>query len=253
MYTIFCRFCGAGGAVRFGRDACGRQRFRCPACTRTFTRRTNTVKSGSHLSDRSWNTARDLFITRTGMSGVDLGNILGCDRKTGQKLNRVFRSLVLPLIPGRLPGVSEWDEACPLKEQWVVGGASRENGHCSLHCVSNRSEDILTALVERHTDPEGMVFTDEWGGYCGLLNHMTVCHERGFTNPMARFVHTNRIEGVWGHLKPLGKHVYRGFPRSHLPQYLAEFMFRYNHRSYDTRKAVLSALLSRPKINTLRV
>jgi hypothetical protein len=85
-----------------------------------------------------------------------------------------------------------------------------------------------------------------------LLNRMTVCHAHGFVNPSARHVHTNTIEGVWGHLKPLGQHVYRGFPRQKLPAYLSEFMFRYNIRCYDTRLAVLSALLSR-KSHTLLV
>lgn len=253
MNTIFCRQCGSSGALRFGKDARGRQRYRCPHCSRTFTRRTNTAKSGSQLSEREWTTAAQLFSTRGGMSGVDIGNVLGRGKKTGQKLNRIFRRLVMPLQPQVLPGNSEWDEAVPLRHQWVVGGVSRQARQCSLHCVANRSEDVLTPLVEKHTDPEGTIFTDEWGGYCGLLNRMTVCHSIEFVNRSAPFVHTNRIEGVWGHLKPLGKHVYRGFPRASLPQFLAEFMFRYNLRSYKTRQSVLSALLSRKSINTLRV
>lgn len=194
-----------------------------------------------------------LFSTRGGMSGADVGNILGRGKKAGQKLNRIFRRLVMPLQPTMLAGNSEWDEAVPLRGQWVVGGVSRQAQQCSLFCVSDRSENTLTPLVEKHTDPDGTIFTDEWGGYCGLLNRMTVCHSLEFVNRSAPFVHTNRIEGVWGHLKPLGKHVYRGFPRASLPQFLAEFMFRYNLRSYETRKSVLSALLSRTIINTLRV
>ena len=103
----------------------------------------------------------------------------------------------------------------------------------------------MTPIVELHSDPEGMIFTDEHGGYCGLLNRMTVCHCREFVNSSARFVHTNTIEGIWGHLKPLGWHLYRGFPRQSLPQYLGEFMFRRNIRCFQTRFSVLSALISR--------
>ena len=210
------------------------------------------MRSGSHLSNSEWQRATESFCIRGGMSGADLARTLRINAKSGQRLNRVFRSLVTPLCPLRLPGDSEWDEACPLRGQWVVGGVSRAAGRCSLHCVSDRCEDTLTPLVEKHSDPEGLVFTDEWGGYCGLLNRMTVCHSVEFVNRSAPFVHTNRIEGVWGHLKPLGKHVYRGFPRSSLPSFLAEFMFRYNLRSYETRFAVLSALLSR-KTNSFLV
>ena len=174
------------------------------------------------------------------------------NRKTGQRLNRIFRTTTEGLQPKTLPGFSEWDESVPIRHQWVLGGVSRETGHCVLTPVTYRDEDTLTPLVEARTDPDGIVLTDEWGGYCGLLNRMTVNHSQGFVNRSASFVHTNTIEGVWGHLKPLGRHIYRGFPRSSLPQFLSEFMFRYNIRCYHTRVSVLSALLSR-KNNTLLV
>lgn len=186
------------------------------------------------------------------MSGTDLSRILHLNEKSGQRLNRIFRSLVTPLAPRLLPGNSEWDESVPVHAQWVAGGVSRKDGRCFLQKIPNRSEDTLTPFVEQHSDPEGLVFTDEHGGYCGLLNRWTVCHSREFVNSMARFVHTNTIEGVWGQLKPLGWHIYRGFPRSHLPQYLSEFMFRYNLRSYETRVSVLSALITR-KTNSFLV
>ena len=249
---IFCRFCGAAGAHCYGKDRCRRQRYKCPHCQKIFTRRTRTVRSGSHLSDHEWRRASESFCIRSGMSGADIARILELNEKSGQRLNRIFRSLVHPLAPTVLPGISEWDEAVPLKHQWVCGGASRANGQCTVHLIEDRSEDSLTPLVEHHTDPNGCVFTDEHGGYCGLLNRMTVCHSKGFVNPDARFVHTNRIEGVWGHLKPLGWHIYRGFPRHSLPQFIGEFLFRYNLRSYKTRLTVLSALVHR-KTNSFLV
>ena len=249
---IFCRFCGAAGAHRFGKDRCKRQRYKCPHCAKIFTRRTNTVKSCSHLSDREWQRAEESFCIRAGMSGADLSRTLHLNEKSGQRMNRIFRSLVGPLAPHMLPGDSEWDESVPVRSQWVAGGVSRSHGCCFLQEIADRCEKTLTRFVEHHRDPECLVFTDEHGGYCGLLNRWTVCHSREFVNSMARFVHTNAIEGVWGQLKPLGWHIYRGFPRSHLPQYLSEFMFRYNLRSYDTRLAVLSALVTR-KTNSFLV
>jgi len=253
MYTIFCRHCGVAGARRFGRDARQRQRYRCKDCGHTFTRRTNTIRSGSQLSEREWQDAARLFAMRAGVSGVDLARFLRRGRKTGQKVNRAFRGLVARLVPKKLPGASEWDESVPVRGQWVVGGVSRVTRQCFMQCVYGRSERTLVPLVEHHTETDSLIFTDEWGGYIGLQNRWTVCHEREFVNAQARFVHTNTQEGIWGHLKPLGWHIYRGFPRSSLPSYLAEFMFRYNLRSYDKRVSVLSALLSRKYINTLRV
>lgn len=247
--TIFCRFCGAAGAKKYGKDRQRRQRYRCPHCKKIFNNRTNTVRSGSHLSDRDWNLAMKLFATRGGVSGADVGRVLGYHRRTGQSINRKLRCAVQGSAAQLLPGASEWDEASMSKE-WVLGGVSRETGKCLMGCITDRSAATLEPLVLRHSDPDGLVFTDEWLGYNGIPNRMSVCHQQSFVRPEARFVHTNTQEGIWGHLKPLGRHIYRGFPRASLPKYLSEFMFRYNIPKYKDRTSVLSALLTR-KTNSL--
>lgn len=243
-HPIFCRFCGAAGAYRYGKNRSGRQRFKCPHCIKCFTRRTRTTKSGSRLTDRHWELAVRLFSTRSGMSAEDVSRVVGVNRKTAQRMNRALRQASLQVMPRRLPGVSEWDESV-FSKRWVLGGVSRQTGQCILQIIPNRSEDTLVPLVERHTDPEGLIFTDEWGGYLSLVNHWTVCHSKAFVNPQAPFVHTNTQEGVWGHCKTLSWHIYRGIPKSSLHEFLSEMMFRYNIRSYTIRVAVLSALLAR--------
>jgi hypothetical protein len=218
-----------------------------------FTRRTNTPRSGSRLSGKDWQLAIEIFALRGGMSGTDLSRLLGYGRRTGQRMNRSFRSVVSTLTPVALAGATEWDESVPLKGQWVLGGVSRATRQCMLRCIENRSERTLLPIVEHHTDGESPIMTDEHLGYHNLLNRWAVCHAREFVRKEARFVHTNTQEGIWGHLKPMGWHLYRGFPRSTLPSYLSEFMFRYNLKSYAVRVAVLSALLTRPKTNSLVV
>ncbi len=248
--TIFCRFCGTAGTRRFGSDARGRRRFHCTACGRTFARRTNTAKSGSRLSAREWELAARIFASRGGMSGADLARTLGYGPRTGRRLNRAFRRAAQRLIPSRLSGWTEWDEATT-SGQWVLGGVSRDTRQCLLRCIPDRTERTLVPAVEGATTRESFHVTDEWGGYLRLVNHLTVCHQHGFVAEYCRAVHTNTQEGIWGHLKPLAWHVYRGFRKRTLPEFLAEVMFRYNIRCYRLRLSVLSALLSRPKINTL--
>jgi len=202
------------------------------------------MKSGSRLTDAQWQMALRLFSSRAGMSAEDISRILGINRKTAQKLNRRFRILVEALTPRQLSGTSEWDESV-MSKQWVFGGVSRHTRQCLLQIIPNRRGSILVPLVVRYSDPESIVFTDEWGGYIDIPNRMSVCHAREFVNRQAPFVHTNRQEGIWGHMKPLSWHIYRGFPVHSLPQFLSEVMFRYNIRSYKTRVSVLSALLTR--------
>lgn len=249
--SIFCRFCGALGAHRFGKDRRHRQRYKCPHCCKVFVRRTNTVKSGSRLSDDQWALAARLFATRAGMSAADLSRVLGINAKTAQRLNRIFRHTVQALQPRSIPGVSEWDESI-FSKQWVLGGVSRDTKQCLLACIPDRREDTMCPRVLGAAGPDGLIFTDEHLGYNGLYRHMTVCHSREFVNSQMRFVHTNTQEGIWGHCKTLSWHTYRGFPNTSLPQFLSECMFRYNVRNYGMRVSVLSALLSR-KTNSLLV
>ena len=175
----------------------------------------------------------------------------GGESKDGAKIEQNIPSARKELGTHVFAWASEWDETISTT-QWVLGGVSRQLKQCLLQVVPDRRGDTLIPLVERHSDPNGLVFTDEWLGYLGLSNHMTVCHAREFTNSQATFVHTNTQEGIWGHLKPLSWHIYRGIPRNSLPQFLSEVMFRYNIREYQTRVSVLSALLTR-KINSLLV
>jgi len=209
------------------------------------------MKSGSQLTDTQWMTALRLFCTRGGMSAADMARLMGINRKTAQRLNRTFRLLVKELEPTHLPGASEWDEST-MSRQWILGGVSRQMRQCLLQTIANRSEGTLVPAVEAVSDPDSLVFTDEWLGYSAIPNRMSVCHSREFVNSQATFVHTNTQEGIWGHMKPLSHHVYRGFPRSSLPQFLSEVMFRYNIRTFETRVSVLSALLTR-KTNSLLV
>jgi transposase-like protein len=242
--TIFCRFCGAAGAHRYGTDRRRRQRYHCSHCQKVFLLRTRTMQSGSRLTKDQWQLAIRLFSTRAGCSGADMSRLLGINIKSGQRLNRLFRRLVSAVAPTSIPGASEWDESI-MTRQWILGGVSRHTRQCFLQCIPNRSADTLIPAVEKATDTDALLMTDEWAGYLGLTNHWTVCHAREFVNPQAHFVHTNTMEGTWGHLKPLSWHIYRGFPISTLPEFLSEVMFRYNIRDYHTRISVLSALLAR--------
>ena len=50
-----------------------------------------------------------MFSFRAGVSGRDLARFFDWNEKTGQRMNRAFRSAVIPLAPRSLPGASEWD------------------------------------------------------------------------------------------------------------------------------------------------
>lgn len=69
-------------------------------------------------------------------------------------------------------------------------------------CTMKTCKEVLT----KHICPGTRVITDCWKGYLFMdmddseLQHEQVNHEKGFKAPHTD-VHTNSIEGWWGHLK----------------------------------------------------
>jgi len=180
---------------------------------------------------------------RGGISGADLSDFLGLERKAGQRINRKLRRQMARLPEPKLNGIVETDETT-MTHKWVWGAVSRGTGEVVLKKVHKRNEDTLLPLITRYTEKDTHVFSDEWMGYLNLWNHrfhMTVNHSKSFVSEFSNQIHTNRQEGVWGLIKPFAIHTYRGIPKKKLNEYLKEFMFRYNLKDYNHRvKALIS-------------
>ncbi len=235
-----CPKCGVVGEfIKWGKTKEKRARYKCQACGKTFTQRTGTPRYKTQITERQWKEISKLWGLRTCPCGSDMGRLFGKHPRTGQRYVRKMRKM-LPLAHTGPPlgGVVEIDESIA-KKQWILGVKERNRKQVRLQTVPNRTMETLNPLVNRQLTYNATALTDEWGGY-GLLKydrpHYTVCHERGFVSEHWKEVHTNGIEGVWGHMKPLAWHTYRGFP--YLPEFLRETCFRLNF-SYPERKAFL--------------
>lgn len=88
----------------------------------------------------------------------------------------------------------------------------RDSNTLLIYPVSDRSEDTLIPIIERHVEAGFTIYSDGWSVYCGLnelgYNHFTVLHKYSFKkvyiNQDTRKeveIHTNRIEGAWKHAK----------------------------------------------------
>lgn len=239
-----CPFCGGIEIYRHGKNKQGRIRYKCNYCQKTYCNRTKTIRAYSHLSDNEWKQSIRLVSLKGGISGSDLGRFHSRHLKTGQRVVRLLREEMARLPVPQLEGIAEIDETTMLKHQWVWGGVSRFTDKLVLEKVSDRSERTLEELVLHYTSQKTCIFSDEWKGYTNLFNHrshLTVNHSKEFVSSYSNRVHTNKQEGVWGLIKPMAIHVYRGIPRNKLNNYLKEFMFRYNLKDYNHRvKALIS-------------
>lgn len=73
-------------------------------------------------------------------------------------------------------------------------------------------------------------------------DHRVVIHSlKSFVNGR---VHTNSIEGFWGHFKRMITGTYHNLSRTHLQRYVDESVFRWNHRKHS-EGTVFKILLGR--------
>jgi transposase-like protein len=121
------------------------------------------------------------------------------------------------------------------KKKTMVFGAVERGGRVRATVIPNSSGPTLDAAVQTFVVPESMLFTDEWGGYNTVgkkyRGHRRIRHaDRIYVDGN---VHTQTIEGFWALVKNGIRGTYHSVSRTHLPTYLNEFAWRYNHRDDD--------------------
>lgn len=139
----------------------------------------------------------------------------------------------------RLPGrTAAPGRGTPLKTP--VFGILCRGGLVWAQVVPNLSTRTLQVLIRRRVTRGSTICSDTWTGYTGLAAkgyvHRLVDHSRGYTGRV-RSHHINGLEGFWGYLKRRLA-AKGGIRRERLPLYLAEYVWRYNHRKSSTDQQV---------------
>jgi transposase-like protein len=234
--------------------------WKCAACRKQYTVTVGTIFEGSHISLNKWLLAFYLLCSsKKGMSAHQLHRMLGVTYKSAWFMaHRIRYAMEQPPFAERLSGVLEVDET-------YIGGKARNRHSRERHWqtrgrVSNIGRGVgktpVVALVERdgmarsfrianvtgaelrgairrNVDPSARLMTDAFKSYTGLgkefASHEIVNHADD--EWVRGDVHTNTVENFFSILKRGIDGVYHHVSEAHLPRYLAEFDFRYNHRS----------------------
>lgn len=123
---------------------------------------------------------------------------------------------------------------------WIFGMIERSTDKFILYPVENRSEELLTSIIEKHIEKGSTIFSDGWSAYYNLnkkgYDHFTVLHKFNFkkvyihkVTKERKEVHTNRIEGSWKHAKDYFRKM-SGTSKKHFEGHLSEVIWR-NHSS----------------------
>lgn len=195
------------------------------------------------------------------LTAIQAAQLSGLNRNTVNRYYRALRERILVACEAQRPmfGIIEVDEsffgARRVKGKrgrgaygkTVVFGVFERDGQVYTEIVPDCSKPTLQGIIRGRVDPASVINSDGWRGYNGLVDlgygHFRVDHSR---DEFARGrVHINGIEGFWGMAKVrLAK--FKGLPKHTFHLHLKETEWRYNHRSLNTYKILLSYLRENP-------
>lgn len=233
-----CPNCGKG---KF-HAVTGRRSYACSCGFQTYpTEGTIFHKSPTPLV--SWFHAMFLMSqSKNGVSAMEIMRQIGVTYKCAWRMAHQIRKL-MKSDGGPLGGIVEADETY-IGGKKKTGKGNYKGAHTPVFGMVERGGDLKAQVVpdaKTHTllpamreavEPGTTVHTDEMRSYILVsrmgFKHKTVKHSKG--EWVRGNVHTNTIEGFWGQLKRSITGTYCSVSRKHLPSYLNEFSFRYNHR-----------------------
>jgi transposase-like protein len=242
-------------------------RYKCKCCKRIYTAKTGTAFEASKLPLIKWFIAIYLFMHKKGISSVQLAKDVGVQQKTAWFMLHRIRE-VMGNEPDKQPmqGTVEVDETFVggknknrhyhkrVKYKEVTGRAypdkvpvfglyERETGRIRAMAISRTQFSHIGRTITRNVWPGSTLMTDEWMGYRGvdkMYTRFKVDHKRWIY--ASGDVTTNRVENFWSHLKRGLHGTYIQVSPKHLNKYVQEFVFRFNHRTFDTETQIKAAL-----------
>lgn len=222
---------------------------RCGDCKKQFTVKVGTVFEASKVKLHLWLQAVVLMTSsKEGISAHQLHRVLGVTYKTAwfmaHRIREAMRSGDLApfggnggaveafeTFIGREPGIPK-GRAFHHKMK-VLSLVDRETGRARSLVVDDLKRDTVEKFVGENVAREASLMTDEAWFYGRIgkefADHQSVAHQK--KEYVRGEAHTNTIEGYFSIFKRGMKGVYQHCGKRHLHRYVAEFEFRYNHRS----------------------
>jgi transposase-like protein len=262
---------GEGGFVcpRCGHDRSwflpSRRLDECSSCHKQVSLTAGTVMHGSRKPLRLWFLALyEFVVSKQGISALELSRRLGISPPTAWTWLHKLRCAVgnRPRTP--LRGVVEADETWEGglhegrsgrpkvgEKKALISGAIeiREKGwgRVRLASIEDGSAASLGAFLRENVAGGSRLHTDDWrscrkpakeGGYDHVATNMSKCGQKAHEVLPA-------IHRVFSLLHRVLLTTYQGaVSRRHLPNYLAEYEFRFNRRTSSSRGLLFQRLLS---------
>lgn len=251
---VVCPHCQSTDSVKpLKGKSMGAGWYHCNECREKFTVRVGTLYERSHIPLHKWLLATHLMTaSKKGISAHQLHRMLGITYKSAWFMAHRIREAMKEAFVGPMGGEGEIVEA----DETYYGNSKRaksyKKGHKHKHSVvalvepkgkarvfhvKNANADTVRDILVRNVDRKSELHTDEAKIYVTVgkefAAHKTVEHgwnQRGYYVGKDGQT-TNHVENFFGTFKRGMKGVYGFCSEQHLNRYLAEFEFRYNHRT----------------------
>jgi len=240
---------------------------RCSRCSYTF----KPGKLPLRLYKSQW---KDVLVWfARGQSTKAISEETGLDRLRVIRALMYVRKAMKTDIPEQFSGIVEVDETY-MGGQWKnkriserakgtkrgrgtskqpVFGIYARNGIVWAELVDDAEARTLQPIIRKQVRRGSVICSDTWKGYTGIATqgyvHRLVKHSEGEFSDR-KGTHINGLEGFWGYLKRRLA-AKGGIRRERLGLYLAEYVWRYNHRKLsvdDQVKKLLALLRNRRKL-----
>jgi len=237
-----------------------RQSWTCTACGHHIHPTAGTIFHKSSTSLHLWFYAIYLVSSsRCGIAAKQLEREIGVNYKTALRMLHLIREQLMEQGDTPLSGDVEVDETFmvgrrmrnserrrraemginpmnPHREntQIVYGAVERKGRIRATVIPDSRAATLLGQTVE-YVLPGSMIFTDEWKPYM-RLNRLGYYHRRIRHNVRLYVdgnVHTQTIDGFFGHFKTDVRGTHHSISERWLPGYLNEWVWKWNHRDDD--------------------
>lgn len=229
-----------------------REKKRCARCKYEW----NPDRLPLYLSKKEWGRILRWFVH--GLSAQAISYETGIHRQRILRALNIVRKAMSNDIPDVLSGTIEIDETY-IGGQWKnkrkkhkkikakrgrgtlktpVFGILCRGGKIWAQVVPDVDAQTLMPLISKRVKRGSVICSDTWKSYTGIAArgyvHRLVDHGKGnYTDKQGN--HINGLEGFWGYLKRRLASK-GGIRKEKMPLYLAEYVWRYNHRNLTFRK-----------------
>jgi transposase-like protein len=268
-----CPHCQSADVYKMtDRDGSRNKRFlwRCRGCAEQYTVRIGTVYEESRLPLRHWAYAFWRASTsKKGVSALEIKRQCQISYKSALfLLNRIRCAMDNnPTDGGKFEGTVEVDETYVggkaknmhrskikaagigtggLGKAMVLGMVQRE-GKIHRRVITDVCASTLKNAIKELVSPDARLVTDEHPSYRGLAKDFTGGHyvvHHAAHQYVDGDIYTNTAESSFALIKRGLMGVYHAVSKKHLPRYLAEFDFRWNHRKSNDGERLVAAVKS---------